>query len=298
MSKIITDLPLATELNSEDQFLFYSNSKGEAQRISRDNLFSTTGLTKTIEDSDTTPPETPTGLTLTTARKQEANGGEKIYVIAKINPNSEADLNSYGWSIRRVSGTPAFEGGLLTGYGGVTQIFEAAFSTSPAVTAAGVIKGTDGKFTREWEAEALVYYEVTVCAIDKAGNSSPYTLLNTSAFVQTEKDTVAPAAPTSFAASSAIKTVFLTWTNPTDSDFSYVKIYRNTSGTAPTIGSAEYSTIRGSSFVDNSVAQGTTYYYWLTAVDRSGNESASLSSRTGKERSWRCRTKGSTGAFL
>jgi hypothetical protein len=54
MSKIITDLPLATQLNPEDQFIFYSNSKGETQRISAEN------------SANLTVPNTPAVLAATT----------------------------------------------------------------------------------------------------------------------------------------------------------------------------------------------------------------------------------------
>jgi hypothetical protein len=54
------------------------------------------------------------------------NYSEKIFITAKITPNTEEDLSRYGWYIRRVTGTPQFNGGgVLTGYT-AGQIYEAS----------------------------------------------------------------------------------------------------------------------------------------------------------------------------
>jgi hypothetical protein len=54
MSKRIPELTLATQINPEDQFIFYSNSKGETQRISAEN------------SANLTVPNTPAVLAATT----------------------------------------------------------------------------------------------------------------------------------------------------------------------------------------------------------------------------------------
>jgi hypothetical protein len=64
------------------------------------------------------------------------------------------------------------------------------------------------------------------------------------------------------------------WRANQESDISYYKVYRNT---APTGTFSLVGTSTGTSFVDNSVVNGNTYYYAVAAVDQAGQESPSLS---------------------
>lgn len=94
-------------------------------------------------------------------------------------------------------------------------------------------------------------------------------------------DTTAPATPTGFTATAVQAGIDLKWTNPTDKDFMAVQIFRDTVNTFP--GGSPLITISGErgkkmAFRDRSVAYGTTYYYWLRAVDASGNASSETSS--------------------
>lgn len=270
------DLEEVGILDSQDQFIFFQNSSKKVKKVSRQNLAGSTGFGTSIPgvvQQDTIAPATPTGLALTTRSEIDTDGTEKIFITAKISPNTETDLDRYGWYIRRVTGYPEFSGGVLTGYS-AGQIYEASLEESQA---AGSV-GTDGKVTKEWTGlKPNTWYQVRVCAIDKQGNASSYTAENSAGFIETAKDTSRPAAPTSVTITSAIKSIFLNWTNATDDDWAFVKIYRNTSNTPPTIGGAFHASIAASSFVDENLTQGTTYYYWLTSVDNSGNESSETS---------------------
>lgn len=90
--------------------------------------------------------------------------------------------------------------------------------------------------------------------------------------VTTTTDTTAPAAPTNIVATAkGNNTINLSWTNPTDSDFASVTIYRSTS--AGDVGSAVLTGVSGESKDDTGLTSGTTYYYIVRAVDSSGNES-------------------------
>ena len=86
------------------------------------------------------------------------------------------------------------------------------------------------------------------------------------------KDTTAPAVPTNASATGGKNQIFLTWTNPTEIDFSLVKIYRNTSNS--TSGRTEIGTVKGTIFVDSGLPNNVTRYYWITSIDKVGNESA------------------------
>lgn len=85
-------------------------------------------------------------------------------------------------------------------------------------------------------------------------------------------DTSAPAAPTTLTAIVGTgKLVELDWDDNTELDFGEYEIYRNTVnnfGTSVYVGS-----VRASKFIDANVTIGTTYYYWVVAVDRSENSS-------------------------
>ena len=84
-------------------------------------------------------------------------------------------------------------------------------------------------------------------------------------------DQTAPSAPTGLSATVGIKNIRLDWTNPSDKDLKVVDVYRHTSNSS---GSAsKIASIDGESFVDQNITEDTTYYYWLKAVDYSGNSS-------------------------
>jgi len=283
-SNRIADLESADRLDDKDEFLFFQNSTKKTKKVTRSKMLSSPGVATSlgITPTDTTAPSTPTGLTVTTATEKGEDGTERVYIRAVLaNANTESDLDSYGWSIRRVSGTPVFDGsGNLTGYGGTGQIFGPIVNITP--------KTDSNALKMQWDVKANTWYEVKVCAVDKTGNISAFTALNNTndngvgnpagTVILSAKDTTPPAAPTSVAATSAIKSVFLSWTNPTDADLAYINIYRNTSNTPPTIGTTTpYAKIMSNSYVDSNTSQGTTYYYWLTSVDDSGNETATTS---------------------
>jgi hypothetical protein len=95
-------------------------------------------------------------------------------------------------------------------------------------------------------------------------------------------DTTAPSPVTGLSATGGPKNVTLDWTAPTtDSDTTALydlkgyNIYRSTSNSQP----ASPAAFSGSDkYVDGGLAQNTTYYYWVTAVDFTGNESTAVAS--------------------
>jgi hypothetical protein len=119
-------------------------------------------------------------------------------------------------------------------------------------------------------------YAISVRSINSIGARS--TALTTTG-ISPAVDTTAPGVPTSPSVSGAFQQIDLTWTNPTDSDFSYVEIKRSstaTEGDAVVIG-----TTSGTSFIDGPYTVVLTRYYWLRSVDRTGNASAWVSAGNG-----------------
>ncbi|MEK7347546.1 MAG: hypothetical protein AABZ94_01605 [Candidatus Eisenbacteria bacterium] len=68
--------------------------------------------------------------------------------------------------------------------------------------------------------------------------------------------------------------VTIYWRPNQESDIAYYKVFRNS---APTGSFTLIGTAPGTSFVDNNVVNGNTYFYAVSAVDDAGQESAALS---------------------
>jgi hypothetical protein len=88
------------------------------------------------------------------------------------------------------------------------------------------------------------------------------------------KDTTAPSVPTNVSADGTLNAVVISWTNPSDIDLGSSSIYRNTSnnsGTASFIGKSS-----GTVFTDSGLNNSQSFYYWVSSVDRVGNESAKV----------------------
>ena len=84
-------------------------------------------------------------------------------------------------------------------------------------------------------------------------------------------DTTAPSAPTNVSGSGGFRSNFITWTNPTDNDFKEVQVYVNTSNT--TSGATLLGSTAATEFVHGGLPENTTRYYFLKALDFTGNPS-------------------------
>ena len=106
--------------------------------------------------------------------------------------------------------------------------------------------------------------------------------------IEAAQDTIAPVAPSSFALNAVAEGIELTWVNPTLNfdgtachDLEWIAIYRKAgSGSIDPNTPASYdkrTLIKGESYTYPSSATGTTFYFVLTAMDRTGNESEATS---------------------
>jgi predicted phage tail protein len=111
-------------------------------------------------------------------------------------------------------------------------------------------------------------YDVRVRANNSIGASSLFLSVDDSTAIG---DSTAPAAPTSLAAVGGIGAITLTWTNPSDADLDVIQVYEGT--TSVQGGATLIATTKANFFVRSSLSEGVTRYYWVKAVDYSGNVS-------------------------
>lgn len=91
-------------------------------------------------------------------------------------------------------------------------------------------------------------------------------------------DTTAPSAPTGLSATPSGTTVSLNWNdNDSSEGVSYYNVYRSTTSGFSVGSSYKIGTATASAYSDTGRSQGTTYYYKVTAVDDSDNESSASS---------------------
>ncbi|GAA4983500.1 pectinesterase family protein [Kineococcus glutinatus] len=87
-------------------------------------------------------------------------------------------------------------------------------------------------------------------------------------------DTTAPAAVGGLAAEAGDGSVALTWAAGTEADLAGYAVYRSAGEEVALTAANQVATaLTGTSFTDRTAANGTTYRYVVTAVDRTGNES-------------------------
>lgn len=82
-------------------------------------------------------------------------------------------------------------------------------------------------------------------------------------------DNTPPGIPTTLTASGSFRNVQLSWTPPVDTDVDHFDVFRFTSNVLSS--ASKISSPQASVFADSAVQTGLTYYYWVRAVDTSGN---------------------------
>ena len=114
--------------------------------------------------------------------------------------------------------------------------------------------------------------EGTGTTVNSSVGTFPGTLTNGPTWVTT--DITPPAAPTALTATPGSGSVGLSWTAPADLDVAGYNVYRSTTPAVPLTGPINGGTlVVGTSYIDAGRTNGTTYYYVVTAVDTSANQS-------------------------
>ncbi|WP_079076135.1 PA14 domain-containing protein [Streptomyces resistomycificus] len=158
----------------------------------------------------------------------------------------------------------------LAGYRLYRRLKGTAFGTTPLATTTST-SYTDSTLPVTGD---TYYYEVR--AYDKAGNESAGSADQPAATA----DKTAPAVPAGLSTASEENGLWVGW-SAVPGAASY-RVYRATTaaGTYTRVG----STTDQVSYVDTTAAEGSTYYYRVTALDAAGNESARSAAVSGKRR--------------
>ncbi len=192
---------------------------------------------------DTTPPATPTGLTLTsTSTGDTVTQDPVVKIVATWTANGESDLAGY-----------------------ITEITEAG---GPALSQ----PATGNR--AEWTGRTGLLYAVRIRAFDGINNVSGWTSWQT---VYGAGDTTAPSAPTGLAVTASLGSAFLSWTAPSAADTTAIEVFEattNSSGAAVSIAVVNAIPGQTGGFTRSGLTSGAVRYYWIKARDSSGNLSA------------------------
>lgn len=127
----------------------------------------------------------------------------------------------------------------------------------------------------EWSVKAGVTYTVRLRAYDASGNKSAVSVSTTHTAI---KDTTPPAAPTGFTVTAGLTSFWLEWTNPADADLDYIEVLEGTTNIAAN--AVVVGRALGTSFARTGLANQVARFFWLRAVDTSGNKSALTAAQT------------------
>ncbi len=185
---------------------------------------------------DTTAPAAPANLTATAS-------ADTTKILLDWNDNGESDLNGY-------------------------NVYRATQVSGPFTKINAGTIGSSSYDDTSAPSGITLYYRVT--AVDTSTNESAPS--NTASALR-PADTTSPAAPTGLSATGSTSSIVLDWNDNAETDLSGYHVYRGTSVTGP-FTKLTPSTISGSAYDDTTASTGTTFYYRVTAVDTSSNESA------------------------
>lgn len=203
-------------------------------------------------DYSFTPPSAPTGLAIATSGTRQGTDGNTTayYRLQATAPTVNCQYLEFGYKEKNAANYIFALGQLSSG--------------TWYVTIEGLVPGQLYYFAARAvnNANAAGYTQGTLAEITNGG--SGYTAPG---------DTTAPAVPTGLTATAGTgKSIVLDWDDNTEKDLSCYYIYRHTSNSFG--GASKIAEARVSRFTDTVPAYSTTYYYWLKAVDFTGNASS------------------------
>jgi membrane protein implicated in regulation of membrane protease activity len=203
-------------------------------------------LPTSIDDYfDADPPEKVVGLILTSNLQFNDDGSTTPVLHADWAASIASDINHYDIEISQ-------DGGNAVMFAAPSNTYEWA----------PVVSGST--------------YQVRVRGVDHTGNQGQWSDYVSHTVLS---DSIPPAVPTGLTVAAAFTTVFLEWQSPADGDLKGIVIYENSTNdpsTATAVATVNAVPGKTGTYTRVNASEGTTYYYWISALDTSGNESAKI----------------------
>lgn len=118
--------------------------------------------------------------------------------------------------------------------------------------------------------EDTATYDVRVRTVSTSGARSAWLAASHTVVGKTQP----PGVPSGFGASPTVQGVFLAWTNPVDTDFLHTEVWEASSNDRAT--ATKLADVSGNTLARSGLAGNVTRWYWIRAVDTTGNVSAWL----------------------
>jgi len=189
--------------------------------------------------------QTPTLATPTTSAILNADGTAVPTIVFTWSVTTDALVDQYEFQWKKSTDTE-YNSSILTGK---------EFTLFPAISG--------------------VTYNYRVRAFSFLGVRSAFA----SGSIAAPQDTTAPSDPTSFTATGGFQSIRLDWTNPTNSDLRFIRIWVTDTNVAPNYGSVtpDFTSLTDD-FTHSKLGNAVTKYYWIKAEDYSGNQSGAVGS--------------------
>jgi hypothetical protein len=225
---------------------------------------------------------TPTNLVIQDTNVIAKDGTTQAGILITWDAGTNAFVNQY--EVQWLRGASNFDYGLITDSTVVTIDNGSIVSTPTSFADYGSVADPTSNAETDYNSTFVTQpYHVISPAISGANYVIRVRAINTlgvrSGFVTatgtTFGDTLPPNPPTGLLAFGGYREITISWINPTVADFDFVEVYKNTTNNFGT--SNLIATIRGNTFVDTPLGISVQRFYWLIAVDRSGNKSTPTS---------------------
>ncbi|MDR6553274.1 S-layer homology domain-containing protein [Paenibacillus qinlingensis] len=195
-------------------------------------------------------------------------GGKDVFYLVKLNKTTQPDATPAptGLSAQAGDAQVSLSWDTVTGATYTYNVKRSLLPTGPFSTIASSV--TQATYTDKSVANGTTYYYV-VTALNQGQESANSAIES----AKPEAPIVVPPAPVGLTAQAGNAQVGLSWNTVTGATYTY-NVKRSLTESGPFTIVA--TNVTGSSFTDNSVANGTTYYYVVSAVN-AGVESANSS---------------------
>ena len=252
-----------------------ANTGGSSATISQDTVtgtgFSVTGLNPPVT---LISGQSVTFSVIFTPPSAGSASGNLAIVSSASNPTLNIPLSGTGTAPGQLAVSPT-----SLAFGNVVVGTSANLTATLSATGASVTVSSVNLSSSEFTLSGISF-PTTITA----GNNLPFTVTftpqatgaasGTASFVSNASNSPTVLSLGGTGTPAPVHSVLLNWTASTSSNISGYNMYRGPSTNGPWGGPINSSLISGTTYTDNSVVDGQTYYYEATAVDSSNQESA------------------------